>query len=135
MILILPRIFKIANFVDAWTEKEPDLFFPFAAALLEARSKHGNYYDGGAPSANMVGLIAMDSAPLLRRDGTRRYMDALRIPAAETRSSFRLAAMFDLPFCPPMTAPQLRSLSLKLCCMDGLLTRRHPQSNDDTALL
>ena len=95
MILILPRIFKIANFVDAWTEKEPDLFFPFAAALLEARSKHGNYYDGGAPSANMVGLIAMDSTPLLRRAGTRRYMDALRIPAAETRSSFRLAAMFD----------------------------------------
>ena len=56
MILILPRIFKIENFVDAWTEKEPDLFFPFAAALLEARSKHGNYHDGGAPSANMVGL-------------------------------------------------------------------------------
>ena len=130
MILILPRIFKIANFVDAWTEKEPDLFFPFAAALLEARSKHGNYHDGGAPSANMVGLIAMDSAPLLRR-----AMDALRIPAAETRSSFRLAAMFDLPFCPPVAAPQLCSLSLKLCCMDERPTWRHLQSNDDTALL
>ena len=54
MIIILLRIFKIANFVDAWTEKRTCRVLPFAAALLEARSKHGDHHDGGAPSANMA---------------------------------------------------------------------------------